>query len=328
MEIVGSSPKGLALGRTDQGWLVVRLHYSANPLFDPDTPAGRARIADLKKGYISEAHWNMEMEINPYALQGQLVYPEFQRHLHVLPLDEIIWLDKERKHKRRGCCFMAIDPHPRTPHAALWVMIDRWNDWYVYRDFWDSKVYGIPKAIKDEDTENIWTVRDYAWAIARLEGNDIAWFNPETDREYGVYKDQPGGERIIERRVDQAGKGFFETGSASSIWETYKKYGLFLREPYKVHEAGENAIRELLKPRRHNERGMWPRLHIADDCRELILELERYRYKKTRRYSDDKELYQVGVEARCHLIDCLRYLATANLFHSIRQEGTIYYARA
>ena len=58
---------------------------------------------------------------------------------------------------------------------------------------------------------------------------------------------------------------------------------------------------------------MWPKFHISDRCPELILELQRYRYKSMRRFSPDKELSQDGVEARCHQIDLQRYLATADI---------------
>jgi len=315
--------KVLTAARTPQGWFVARLHYSANPLLDPDTEDGKRRIAQLRNDYVSKAKWDMEMEIDAHALEGQRVYPEFTRDLHVLPHEQVVYADVEKRIKRQGCCFMALDPHPRTPHAALWVLIDGWNDWYVYRDFWDSVVYGIPKNVKDDDSENLWTVKDYAAAIAALEGNKIEWHHAETAREYGIYRHMPGGEKIRERRCDQAGKGFFEKGSKSSIWQSYNNYGLHFLEPYKNHRVGEDEIRQLLKPRRHHSFGEWPRLHISDRCEELILEMTRYKYKQTKRFVEDKELAQEGVQARCHLIDTLRYLATADLRFSPKGQGVI-----
>lgn len=302
----------------------MRLHYSANPQLNPDTPEGKQRIADLRNLYISDAQWRKEMEIDAHALEGARVYPEFSRSVHVLPHAAVKYIDAECKIKRRGCCFMAIDPHPRTPHAALWVMIDRWQDWYIYRELWPSIAYGLNRSVRDTDQENFYTVREYAGAIAHFEGNEIEWRNAEKQDEYGVYRKKENGERILERRCDQAGKGFYEKGSTSSIWATYSDYGLPLLEPRKQHAAGEDAVHQLLKPRRHNQFGEWPRLHISDQCQELILELELYRYRQMKRIDDNRELFQQGVEARCHMIDALRYLATADLYYSASQEGEIH----
>jgi len=45
----------------------------------------------------------------------------------------------------------------------------------------------------------------------------------------------------------------------------------------------------------------------------LIVELTKFRYKVTKTANAEKELKQEGVEARCHMIDNLRYLMTANI---------------
>lgn len=298
----GRSPcPGLSMRRTKAGIPVVRLHYSALPYATPEW------IEDQRRRYTSQAYWDLEMEIKYEALSGQRVYPEFDPAVHVVADVEI---------PKRGCRYMSIDPHPRTPHACLWVLIDRFSDWWVYRELWPSVVYGIPRNIRDNEEDRSFTIREYAETIAVLEGNKLDWRNPETDDEYAVYLRRPGGERIIERFMDQAGKGFFASGE-HQLEETYARrydrFGIQCLDPYKSRRSGEDAIRSLLKPRRHDVRGWWPRLHIAASCEELILELQKYRYKVTRRPNDEKELKQEGVEARCHMLDNLRYLATANI---------------
>jgi hypothetical protein len=212
---------------------------------------------------------------------------------------------------------MSIDPHPRTPHALLWVLVDRWSDWYVYRDVWPSLTAGQPRMLKDNEPENSFTIREYAWTIAKLEGNDLQWYLPETDDEYAVYREQPGGEKIVYRFMDQAGKGFRASGeqdNVESYARRYDRYGIRCHDPKKSHKSGEDAIRDLLKPsRRHDVYGVWPRLHIAESCKELKLELQKFRYQLTRGRLEEKEIKQEGVQARCHQIDNLRYLATANI---------------
>lgn len=292
--------KGMMMRRTVAGLPVVRLHYSALP-FATTEWAERERAK-----YTSQSYWDLEMEIKYDAMSGQRVYPEFDPVVHVIPDEEV---------PRRGCRYMSIDPHPRTPHAMLWLLIDKFSDWYIYRELWPSTVYGEPRNIKDSESDNQFTIREYAETIAFLEGNKVEWKNAEEDDEYGIYR-RVGGERIIDRFMDQAGKGFMASGE-SQVEETYAsrydRFGIQCSDPYKIHKSGEDAIHALLKLRRHDLRGLWPRLHVAASCRELSLELQKYRYKMTRASADDKELKQEGVEARSHQIDNLRYLATANI---------------
>lgn len=212
---------------------------------------------------------------------------------------------------------MSIDPHPRTPHAFLWVLIDQFGDWYVYRELWPSVVYGQPRNLRDDEEDNSYTIREYAETCAVLEGNRVEWKHAETDDEYGIYRrSQYGGERIIDRYMDQAGKGFYASGE-SQAEETYARrydrFGLQCRDPYKSQKSGEDAIHSLLKPRRHDTRGLWPRLHVAASCKELIVELQKLRFKPTRGILDTRELKQDAVEARSHQVDNLRYLATSGI---------------
>lgn len=300
---------GLTFGRTKNGWAVIEMHYGA----DPERNA--AWVAKAKLGYSSEADWNKEQEINPYAKDGSIVFPDFDQSIHVIPHSQI---------PPRLTRYMAIDPHPRTPHAFLWVGIDRWGDWYFYRELWPSIVCGRAEALKDNDVENRFKIRDYAETVAHMEGNDLNWHYPETDDESGEYKQNRNGENIVGRYMDQAGKGFTTGGDAAeseSYWARYTRYGMFLLEPKKQHELGYDAIHEGLRPRFHDQRGTWPKFHISDRCPELILELRRYRFKNMGRFNPDKELPQVGVEARCHFIDLMRYLATAPITNYPSQES-------
>jgi hypothetical protein len=195
-------------------------------------------------------------------------------------------------------------------------LIDRYSDWYIYRDLWPSIVCGQPQNIRDDAEDNQYTIREYAETCAILEGNSLEWRNAETDDEYGVYVRKPSGEKVIERFMDQAGKGFYASGEAQ-LQETYARrydrFGIQCSDPYKSHKSGEDAIHSLLKLRKHDLRGLWPRLHVAESCQELIVELLKFRYKVQRTRNDERELRQEGVEARSHQIDNLRYLATANI---------------
>lgn len=291
---------GVLLKRTKDGKAVLRLHYTADPVLTPD------KIAKMRAKYSSDAMWRKEMEIEYAALGGALIYPEFSYESHVVPDS---WVPK------KGCRYMSLDPHPRTPHACLWVLIDEWSDWWIYRELWPSVGYGETRKLTDQDIENSYPIKYYAEAIATLEGNYLEWRNEETDREFALYRQSVDGERMIFRLMDQAGKGFRASGEGQQL-ETYStryaRFGLHFRDPKKAHESGEDAIRDLLKPRQHDARGMWPRLHIAESCPELILELKQHKYKVTKGgATDERDLRQQNTEARCHLIDNLRYLANS-----------------
>lgn len=261
-------------------------------------------VEKLRWKYPSLAFWRKEMEMEAHSLSGALVYPDFNVQVHVLPPSRI---------PKVGVRYMSCDPHPRTEHAFLWVIVDRWGDVYVYRELWPSKIYGLEGKVRDDEPSNSWTIKEYAETLAHLEGNEIEWHNAETEREYGVYRMKKGGEKIVERYMDQAGKAFSTAGegqqAGESYWERYERFGIYCLDPNKKHSAGEDAVRELLKIRKHDTYGEWPRLHISSDCPELILELRNHKYRSTSRPHEEKELKQRPAEARCHLVDLLRYIA-------------------
>jgi hypothetical protein len=114
--------------------------------------------------------------------------------------------------------------------------------------------------------------------------------------------------------MDQAGKAFRASGeesTAESYAARYNRFGIECSDPFKGHKSGEDAIRDLLQPRRHDSYGLWPRLHISDKCPEIALEFKKHRYRATKRMNDERELHQDGVDSRSHMLDLLRYLATS-----------------
>lgn len=316
-------PPGVALRRTRDGIPVLRLHYTASPRCDAEWAAKE------RKKYTSQAYWDLEMEMKYEALSGQRVYPEFDAAVHVIPHSRI-----PKKLMRA----MSIDPHPRTPHAAMWVGIDQWSDWYIYRELWPSVVYGQTKTLRDDTEDNHYTIREYAETFATLEGNSLEWHHPEEDEEYAEYKQgRPGicprcgdgaeraapycdnhrqPERIVERFADQAGKGFIASGESQreeTYADRYYRFGIQCADPIKSHKAGEDMVHSLLKLRDHDFYGVWPRLHVSDECPETILEFTKLRYQKQKTLSEEKELKQDPVEQRRHMIDLIRYLALGRL---------------
>lgn len=304
----------------------LRVHYSARPDLTNEY------ISSLRSQYASDAIWEREMEMNPRAAQGSLVFPEYDPKKHLVSRDQL---------PSRGCVYMAIDPHPRTPHAFLWLVVDRYGDYYIYREYWPSIVYGLMRKIRDDERENVHiTIWDYVRMVARLEGNDIAAeYESAVDLSTGYvpkgladnvasgeYMEKPGGERIMVRLMDQAGKAFSATGESARKHETYHKryrrFGLVCHDPKKSHEAGIDAIREALKPRRHDLHGDWPQLHIWEGCRETDGELRNFKYADS---SDslERDQNQKVSEFRTHMVDLLRYLLVRRPTYDARYECSI-----
>jgi hypothetical protein len=223
----------MLLRRTADGIPVLRLHYSADPDITPEWTEKQ------RKRYTSQVMWDLEMEINYEARSGQKVYPEYDPAIHVIPDSQI---------PRIGCLYMAIDPHPRTPHATLWLLIDEYSDWYIFRELWPSVFYGQPKVPSDDVVDPGYTVRDYAEAIAVLEGNELVFKYAGTDKERATYRRRTGGERVITRLMDYAAKGFQASGESQefeSFADKFDRYGIRCINPIKAHDTGEDAIHSL-----------------------------------------------------------------------------------
>ena len=98
--------KGLHKYRNENGFLVMRLHYTADP--DKD----EAWALTTKKGYIVDI-WNQEMELDFSRSSGKRVYPEFRSDLHVTTLDPIPFRDIYRGwdfgYRHPFCVFFQID---------------------------------------------------------------------------------------------------------------------------------------------------------------------------------------------------------------------------
>lgn len=301
----------------------VHLHYQADTALINDEKKMQALRAKM-----SGAMWDQDMEGDAHAKSGAKVYPSFNRAIHVLPHAEVIYSDPVRKIPRRGCRYMSIDPHPRTPHAMLWVLIDHWQDWYIYRELWPSVAYGTRDKVSDYTSENEFSVKDYCEYIAQSEGSRFSIHNMGAgDDEWAELIEGSSSERIVTRYMDWAGKGFQASGEEKAVKESYAaryaRYGIQCQKPNKDHSAGEDAIRQMLEVRYQDAlQKQWPVLHISEECQELILELETYRYEQTQLHRlEFTDLKQRGVQARCHQIDNLRYLATAGLRYFPEMES-------
>jgi hypothetical protein len=143
--------RGTSTRKTKLGFNILRLHYTADPDKDPLTTAGKAWLLNAKSG-MSEARWRQEYEIDYGALGGQLVFPEWETGTHVVPPFKL--------HPDEWTVSMACDPHPRTPHAFVWLAVNRGGEMVVPFAHWSEP---------DPTAEQRLTVKDYAQFIRDVE---------------------------------------------------------------------------------------------------------------------------------------------------------------
>ena len=180
----GVTIRRIPQGRPGAGVPVVRLHYSADPSMTPD------RLQQLRSKYTSEARFNREMEIQYEALEGELLYPEFNRERNLC--DPFDCSDRDR-----WTIYNALDPHPRTAHAMVWEAFNKHGDRAVCGEFWPEfgTTYGATDGIR-------WHTREYAeW---------IQFFESDSNDKTEPFRWARGKRLFVHRRyMDTFGKAAY-----------------------------------------------------------------------------------------------------------------------
>ena len=136
--------KGITTGMSVEGVEVVRIHYTADPIKDPNTPEGVKWLGEEIKGYkgMTDWRWQKEMEINSTAQGGQLLFPflaEFEAQIFVNPRN----IPGSRK------LTAGFDYGSRNPSALL---ITAWDETTgVPETIWEY--YQKPKKKEESDEE-------------------------------------------------------------------------------------------------------------------------------------------------------------------------------
>jgi hypothetical protein len=270
--------KGVSTRTTSIGFDVMRLHYSADPDKDPATKSGRHWLEQAKTG-MSDARWRKEFEIDYGALGGQRVFPQFEPSIHVV---EFFQLPPEE-----WTLHMACDPHPRTPHAFLWLAINREGEMAIPFSWW-------PQDFVQNNVHA--TVKDYVEGVRKIE-------------EY-LAKSHLAA-KVRSRVMDSAGKGM-NASEEHSYFDAYEAAGLYF-EPAKKNRdlSGFELINAAMKPTPFvvgDEQKLKPRLTIMPGNEELEWQLLHLRFAEWRGNVVDKDPPEKAEEKRRHLVDCLAYV--------------------
>jgi hypothetical protein len=265
--------KGVSTRITSIGYNVMRLHYSADPDKDPATETGRRWLEHAKTG-MSDARWRKEFEIDYGALGGQRVFPEFEETTHVV--------DLFRMEPDAWTIWMACDPHPRTPHAFLWLGINREGEMVVPFSIW-------PQNFVRNDVHA--TVKDSVDGVH------------EVEKYLGPHK--------YRRVMDSAGKGM-NADEEHSYFDAYEAAGLYF-EPAKKNRdlSGFELINAALKPTPvivGDEQKLEPLLTFMKGNDELVWQISHLRFAEWHGNVVDKDPPEKAQEKRRHLVDCLAYI--------------------
>jgi PBSX family phage terminase large subunit len=128
----------------------------------------------------------------------------------------------------------------------------------------------------------------------RIDGDSHYWIGEEW------YKSRCTTEQIAEQaRLYKATKCYPDPAEPDRI-EILRREGLNCREVSKDIVAGVDHVRELFKQNR---------IHIHPDCKNLIMELETYRYPDKK---PDQNEQEKPIKENDHLLDALRYALYTN----------------
>ena len=291
-----SPPKGCGYYSSSRGIDVARIHYTADPLKTP------AWASTLKEQAVSEQMFMQEMEIEANAQSGAKLFPKFNREYTVVEPFPI---------PHDWTRYMAGDPHPRVPHAWLWMAVSPYDDFFVYREYWPSKVYAKRGSIPEDDDS--FEIDDYAKAIKFMESSASTVFGVN-----GLADNGGKDEKIHRRIMDYTAKAWMaeitkgKQGNVS-FWDSYRKQGIVCDECEKDTEASIDIINTKLRPRTvigpDGKKREQSQILIFNTCPELIFELDTNRFPAlTPHQQEIKDPSDKPMQKRRHLSDNLRYL--------------------
>jgi len=194
------------------------------------------------------------------------VFKEFEPEVHIATPFKI------KKHWAR---YFAIDPHPRTPTACLWVAVDEHDQIYVYDELWlaDMTVSEIAKAIKSQE--------------ANLPAR-FRYIDPAMDKENEL-------------------AGGFNTR------KELMKHGISCRRANNDFDYGISKIRESLRSEYLPLLGQTTTmLKVSRECKHLIYEFQHYIWDDYTMRPEDHTQKQKAKKKNDHFLDCLRYILNAN----------------
>lgn len=261
--------QGISTRQTKLGFHVLRVHYSADPDKNPVTPQGKRWLEGAKAG-MPEARWRQEHEIDYTALSGQLVFPQFDESIHVVPPK--LPLDTEKL-----TVWMGADPHPRTSDAFVWVAVDKAGELAVVWSWWPDE-----RLIVRHAAEGLKLIEEKIPTYYRV--MDVAGKNFNVDEEHSVfdaYRDE--GIYFFPAKRNRDGSGFDLINDVL----TPRRYVIGNEEFYRPRLT-------IWGGRGHNDK--------------LVSQMKSLRYREWKGNVTDKDAPEEPEQRARHLVDALLYV--------------------
>lgn len=170
--------------------------------------------------------------------------------------------------------YFAIDPHPRTPTACLWLAVDPQGNHWVYDELW----------MRDMDVEQM------AHCIHAQEGDNIPqvrFIDPAMDK-------------------DNALAGGF------NMRKELQRYGIYCSRANNDTDLGKSRIKHALKSKYIHTLGTEiPQLRVSRTCTQTLYEFTHYIWGERKNNEGMTEKNQPK-KANDHFMDCLRYIYNAD----------------
>lgn len=174
-----------------------------------------------------------------FVAQTGLIYKRFSRQQNTISLEDFYDLTGYKEIPRHWVRYAAIDPHPSTPVAVLWMAIDEHGTCYIYDELF------VPDLSIPEVSEHI-----------RIKEGEV-----------------PVRKRLIDPRAKYIDK---LRGQTVSVQMQFRNNGIACIEANSKFESGFYKITELLTPKEvyGQKEVKKPRMYVFKNCKELIYEFE------------------------------------------------------
>jgi phage terminase large subunit-like protein len=261
----------LTLTPLKQPWIYDEIYTRDDPSYFTVTMDIAENPTQTKEA-INEFTKTLSEEEREARLHGKfrhlsgLVFKEFDPEIH-------LW--DNQKVKKHWSVYFAIDPHPRTPTACLWLAVDEHDQMYVIDELWLADM----------------TAREIADAVKSQE------------------MDYPARFRFIDPAMDKEN----ELAGGFNVRKELMKYGIACTRANNDFDYGISKIREALRPTfLPLLKVSIPRLRISRQCHHLVYEFQHYMWDDYTMRPEDHDAKQRAKKKNDHFIDCLRYILNSN----------------
>ena len=298
--------RGVNVRRKKNGLTVFRLHYSAIPDRDPETPKGAEWFRKENGGYASQAMWKKEQEMDATATGGEAVFNSVLGNpalYQIVVISDPHWFPDPRWDVVTGF------DHGVTNATCL-------LKGYVPRESWD------PVTGQKNPTELY-----LAGEFYRYRQDD--WAN-NVDENVAVMKQMHDVDRARWRVADPS--IFYDSqasdeGAPTNIYQTYKKNGMWPMTAYQGVRSDVSFVEWIMSDYwRGITRGRRPRLFIVCrnpsdrpqpglhqyDCPNLLWEMRRAkRVQMTSRQLLTRNPSEALENKNNHALDCMKEITGA-----------------